>query len=35
MFATASIIGALPIMMIFLLLQNQLVSGLTRGGVKE
>ena len=35
MFATASIIGAFPIMMIFLLLQNQLVSGLTRGGVKE
>jgi len=34
-FAAASIIGALPIMVIFLLLQNQLVSGLTRGGVKE
>jgi len=34
-FAAASIIGAFPIMMIFLLLQNQLVSGLTRGGVKE
>ncbi len=34
-FAAASIIGAFPIMVIFLLLQNQLVSGLTRGGVKE
>ena len=34
MFAAASIIGALPIMVIFLLLQNQIVSGLTRGAVK-
>ncbi|MBC7092857.1 maltose ABC transporter permease MalG [Candidatus Bipolaricaulota bacterium] len=33
-FAAASIIGALPIVLIFYLLQNQLISGLTRGAVK-
>jgi ABC-type maltose transport system permease subunit len=34
MFAAAAILGALPIVLIFYLLQNQLVSGLTRGAVK-
>lgn len=33
-FAAAALIGALPIVVIFLLLQDQLVSGLTRGSVK-
>jgi len=33
-FAAASIVGALPIVLIFYLLQNQLISGLTRGAVK-
>lgn len=33
-FAAASMLGALPIVVIFLLLQNQFVSGLTRGAVK-
>ncbi len=34
-FAAASIIGALPIVILFLTLQNLIVSGLTRGAVKE
>ena len=34
-FAAASIIGALPIVILFLSLQNLIVSGLTRGAVKE
>lgn len=34
MFAAASIVGALPIVLIFYFLQNQLISGLTRGAVK-
>lgn len=33
-FAAAALVGALPIVAIFFLLQRQLVSGLTRGGVK-
>lgn len=33
-FAAASVLGALPIVAIFLSLQNQFVSGLTRGAVK-
>jgi len=34
-FAAASIVGALPIVIMFLALQNLIVSGLTRGAVKE
>jgi len=34
-FAAASIVGALPIVILFLSLQNLIVSGLTRGAVKE
>ncbi|HOJ92391.1 MAG TPA: sugar ABC transporter permease [Dictyoglomaceae bacterium] len=34
-FAAASILGALPIVILFLALQNLIVSGLTRGAVKE
>ncbi len=34
-FAAASIVGALPIVILFLTLQNLIVSGLTRGAVKE
>jgi ABC-type maltose transport system permease subunit len=34
-FAAASILGALPIVIMFLALQNLIVSGLTRGAVKE
>lgn len=33
-FAAASVLGALPIVVVFLLLQEQFVSGLTRGAVK-
>ena len=33
-FAAAALMGALPIVLIFLLLQSQLIGGLTRGGVK-
>ena len=33
-FAAGAVIGALPIVLIFLLLQNQIVNGLTAGGVK-
>lgn len=33
-FAAAALIGALPIVIIFLLLQDQLIGGLTRGSVK-
>jgi len=34
-FSAAAIIGSAPILILFALLQNQLVSGLTRGAVKE
>ncbi|MGC8813520.1 sugar ABC transporter permease [Dictyoglomus sp.] len=34
-FAAASIVGALPIVILFLSLQNLIISGLTRGAVKE
>jgi len=34
-FSAAALLGALPILMLFLLLQRQLISGLTRGAVKE
>jgi ABC-type maltose transport system permease subunit len=34
-FATAALIGAIPIVVFFLLLQDQLVSGLTSGSSKE
>ena len=30
-----ALIGALPIMIIYLLLQDQIVGGLTQGAVKE
>jgi arabinogalactan oligomer/maltooligosaccharide transport system permease protein len=33
-FAAAAVLGALPIMAIFLILQRQLIGGLSRGGVK-
>ncbi len=33
-FAAASVLGALPIMVLFLLLQGQIISGLTRGALK-
>ncbi len=33
-FAAAALMGALPIVLIFLVLQRQLISGLTRGAVK-
>lgn len=33
-FAAASVLGALPIVVVFMLLQNQFISGLTRGAVK-
>lgn len=33
-FAAASLVGALPIVLLFYLVQNHLVSGLTRGAVK-
>lgn len=34
-FAAGALIGALPIMLIYLLLQDQIVGGLTQGAVKE
>jgi ABC-type maltose transport system permease subunit len=34
-FAAGALIGALPIMIIYLLLQDQIVGGLTQGAVKE
>ena len=34
-FSAAALLGALPILILFLLLQRQLISGLTRGAVKE
>lgn len=34
-FSAGALLGALPIVIIFLLIQNQLVSGLTAGAVKE
>ncbi len=34
-FSAAALIGAVPILVLFAFLQNQLVSGLTRGAVKE
>lgn len=34
-FSAAAILGAIPILILFAALQNQLVSGLTRGAVKE
>jgi ABC-type maltose transport system permease subunit len=33
-FAAAALIGALPIMTIFIILQRQLIGGLAQGGVK-
>ena len=33
-FAAGALIGALPIMTIYLLLQDQIVGGLTQGSVK-
>jgi ABC-type maltose transport system permease subunit len=33
-FSAAALIGALPIVVIFLLLQNQLIGGLSSGAVK-
>jgi ABC-type maltose transport system permease subunit len=33
-FAAGALIGALPIMIIYLLLQDQIVGGLTQGAVK-
>jgi len=34
-FAAGALLGALPIVIIFLVMQRQLVSGLTSGAVKE
>jgi maltose/maltodextrin transport system permease protein len=34
LFSAASLIGAVPIAVVFMLLQNFLVSGLTKGAVK-
>jgi ABC-type maltose transport system permease subunit len=33
-FAAGAVLGALPIVAIFLILQRQLIGGLSRGGVK-
>jgi len=33
-FAAGALIGALPIMLLYFLLQDQIVGGLTRGAVK-
>jgi ABC-type maltose transport system permease subunit len=33
-FAAGALLGALPIMIIYLLLQDQIVGGLTQGAVK-
>jgi ABC-type maltose transport system permease subunit len=35
LFAAGAVLSALPFLVVFLVAQRSLVSGLTRGGVKE